>query len=266
MYEIMIKSIILLVLYLPPSTDAFITTTHLNNQKSFTSTSKSKLSSYSTSTLSEKKLIRIAQAYVENPTPDKLSSDFIFRGPVIGPLNKADFVATLTDISSYDDKNDASSTKKSGLAEAFPDLQPNNFGFSVDPIEKNRVWYFTRPTGTFQNAFDHPVKGRIEPTNAPYRGPPEARSVIIDMSDGLIKYQSVGYVVDRFTNDTTDGKGAVFGMYHVMGDELDGTVGSWKMIFLQWLSTILPEGTVPKSFSKKDELPEWWKSERMGAQ
>eukprot|EP01083_Nonionella_stella_P275961 937368_1 len=205
---------------------------------------------------SEKELIEIAKEFASKPTPESLAADFIFRGPVIGPLNKVDFVATLTAIQAKENK---------GLTDAFPDLELNNFGFAVDPTEPGRVWYFQRPRGTFTGPFDHPVTGRIEPTGAAYVAPPEARSVIID-EDGLIKYASVGYVTDRFTGDTTGGKGAVFGMYHVMGEEMDDTIGSWKMIGLQWLSSILPEGTVPQSFSKKNELPDWWKDERMGAQ
>lgn len=202
----------------------------------------------------EEELIRIAKDYTSNPTSDMLSDDFIFRGPVIGPLCKQDFVETLTSVGSVD---------KAGLSDAFPDLEANMFGFSVDPIEPGRVWYFTRPRGTFLGPFDHPVKGRIEPTGAPYIAPPEARSIIID-ANGKIKYQSVGYVTDRFTDDTTGGRGAVFGMYAVMGEELDDTIGSPFMVFLQWLSTLLPN--IPKSFSKKEDLPTWWKDPLMGAQ
>jgi len=208
-----------------------------------------------TEDLNDADVLRLAQEYVASPTPDKLASDFIFRGPVIGPLGKKDFVATLNSVGSGE----------AGLANAFPDLQSNTFGFSVDPTEPNRVWYFERPRGTFLGAFDHPVVGRIEPTGAEYVGPPEARSVIVD-EEGKIKYQSVGYVVDRFTGDTTDGAGAVFGMYSVMGEKLDDTVGSPTMVFLQWLSSVLPEGMVPKSFSRKEDLPSWWKDERMGSQ
>lgn len=200
--------------------------------------------------------LHLAKEYVANPTPDKLASDFVFRGPVIGPLCKKDFVATLTSMSAQG---------KSGFAEAFPDLESNNFGYSVDPTEPKRVWYFTRPRGTFLGPFDNPTAGRIDPTGAKYIGPPEARSVIFD-EDGKVKYQSVGYVIDRFTGDTTGGRGAVFGMYAVMGQELDPSIGSPMMVFLQWLSNLLPEGTVPKSYSKKEHLPSWWTDERMGAQ
>ncbi|KAL3939278.1 MAG: hypothetical protein SGARI_001430 [Bacillariaceae sp.] len=206
--------------------------------------------------LSKEELLQLAEDYVNNPSLEALADDFIFRGPVIGPLTKQDFAKTLESVTSTE--ND--------LRHAFPDLKTNTFGFSADdPIEPNRVWYFTRPRGTFQGAFDHPVVGRIEPTSAKYIAPPEARSIIFD-DDGKVKYQSVGYVTDRFTGDTTGGRGAVFGMYAVMGQEIDDTVGSLATIALQKLTEYLPEGMVPRSYSKKESLPSWWKDPRMGAE
>jgi len=139
---------------------------------------------------------------------------------LIGPLCKNDFLATLNTVGS----------DEAGLANAFPDLQTNAFGFSMDPTEPNRVWYFERPRGTFLGAIDHPVVGRVERTGAEYIGPPEARSVIVD-EEGKMKYKTVSYVVDRFTADTIDGARAVFGMNPVMGEKLDDTVG-----FRLWFS------------------------------
>ena len=114
-------------------------------------------------------------------------------------------------------------------------------------------------------------KMRIGPTPRDYRfrdlkrGDVEARSVIFD-EKGKVRYQSVGYVVDRFTGDTTGGRGAVFGLYYVMGQVLDATVGSPLTIFLQRLTEYLPEGLVPISYSKREDLPSWWKDGRMGAE
>ena len=184
---------------------------------------------------------------------EQLADDFIFRGPVIGPLTKEDFAATLESVG-----NDSGT--------AFPDLQSNRFGFSADdPIEPNRVWYFERPRGTFTGPFNHPVVGRIEPTGAKYVGPPEARSVIFN-DDGKVKYQSVGYVTDRFTGDTTGGRGAVFGLYAVMGQDIDDTIGSPITVLLQKVAQWLPQGMVPRSYSMKESLPVWWKDPRMGAE
>jgi hypothetical protein len=195
-------------------------------------------------------LVAMAKDYTNNPSPDWWANDFVFRGPVIGPLCKQDLVDTLT--------------ANLALQTAFPDLEANAFGFSADdPIEPNRVWYFVRPRGTFAGPFDHPTKGRIEPTNAPYVAPPEVRSVVFD-SRGKIRYQTVGYVADRFTGDTTGGRGAVFGQYAVMGEELDPNPGSWTLVFLQKLSEYLPD--VPKSYSKPENIPDWWTDGRKGAE
>lgn len=81
------------------------------------------------------------------------------------------------------------------------------------------------------------------------------------------KYQTVGYVVDRFTGDTTNGQGAVFGLYSVMGQEIDATIGSPMTVFLQKLAEILPASLgVPQSYSKREALPSWWKDPRLGAE
>jgi hypothetical protein len=199
---------------------------------------------------SQEELVAMARDYTFNPSPDWWADEFVFRGPVIGPLCKKDLVATLT--------------ANIELQTAFPDLEANAFGFCADdPIEPNRVWYFIRPRGTFSGPFQHPTKGLLPPTNAPYIGPPEVRSVVFN-TDGKIQYQTVGYVVDRFTGDTTGGRGAVFGQYAVMGEEIDGNPGSWSTVFLQKLSEYLP--SVPQSYSKPEDLPAWWTDERRGAE
>jgi len=225
-----------------------------NQLKTFYSNNEKRATVVSLSAaLAKEDLIRITKEYITNPSPDYWSDDFIFRGPVIGPLVKKDIIDTLTSVSK-------------DLNTAFPDYEMNAFGFTADdPIEPNRVWYFIRPRGTFLGPFKHPTMGMIEPTGAKYIGPPEARSVIWN-DEGKIKYQSVGYVTDRFTGDTTGGRGAVFGQYAVMGQEIDANVGSVGTIFLQRLTGLLPEGMVPLSFSKKEDLPAWWTDERMGAE
>ncbi|KAL7525793.1 hypothetical protein ACHAXR_001165, partial [Thalassiosira sp. AJA248-18] len=201
---------------------------------------------------SPEELVAMTKDYIANPSPDWWSDDeFVFRGPVIGPLVKKDLLATLG--------------ANEDLRNAFPDLQANAFGFTADdPIEPDRVWFFVRPRGTFQGDFKFPGSGKIiEATGAPYIGPPECRSVVFN-AEGKIKYQTVGYVVDRFTGDTTGGRGAIFGQYAVMGQEIDANPGAFSTVFLQKLSEYLPN--FPKSYSKREDLPAWWKDERVGAE
>ncbi|GMI60631.1 hypothetical protein ScalyP_jg8187 [Parmales sp. scaly parma] len=200
----------------------------------------------------KEQLIAMAKNYTTNPSPDSMAEDFIFRGPVIGPLTKSDIIKTLK-------------TVGNGIDVAFPDINPNAFGFTADdPIEPMRVWYFVRPRGTFSGPFTHPILGEIKPTGKKLIGPPEARSMLFN-DEGKIKMTTVGYVTDRFTGDTTGGNGAVFGLYHVMGQGIDGRVGAPLTSLIQKLGEFLPG--LPASYSRRDSsFPRWWKDSRNGAE
>ena len=66
--------------------------------------------------------------------PSKLDDDFVFRAPTIGPLNKKDYINTMTTLQTY---------------VGYPDLTPNAFGFTQDPDEPLKCIFWTRATGTF---------------------------------------------------------------------------------------------------------------------
>ena len=48
-------------------------------------------------------------------------------GGPIGPLSKADYLSTMDTFK---------------IHQAFPDVSPNAFGFSIDPLDSSRVWFF----------------------------------------------------------------------------------------------------------------------------
>lgn len=198
-------------------------------------------------------LIAIAKKYTKGLKPEDLADDYVFRGPVIGPLSKGDILETLKGVAG------------DPVTIAFPDFESNAFGFTADdPIEPNRVWYFVRPRGTFNGPFQAAF-GEVKPTGAKYIGPPEVRSMVIN-DEGKIKHATVGYVADRFTGDTTKGKGAVFGMYEVVGLSIDAAVGSPKTQFIQKVAAVLPGGLIPKSYSAEKDIPKWWTDKRRGAE
>ena len=60
-----------------------------------------------------------------------LAEDFQFVAPIVGPLTKAEFMGAFGSFK---------------VKEAFPDLKDNSW-FQVDPLEPNRVWFFSRATG-----------------------------------------------------------------------------------------------------------------------
>lgn len=81
-----------------------------------------------------KDIIKNKSGFYSNFDADVFSEEFVFRGPYIGPLNKKDYLDTMDAFSIY---------------KALPDIDPNAWGFSIDPKDPNRVWFMVRNTGTF---------------------------------------------------------------------------------------------------------------------
>ena len=176
---------------------------------------------------------------------DAFAEDFVFRGPVIGPLNKPDYLSTMDTFKVY---------------KAFPDILPNAFGFAVDPMEPQRVWFFVRNTGTNTGPFELGYGLEAPPSNNAVEGVPEAFSITFD-EDKRVKLLTVGYVVDRFQGNT-GGVGAAFGLLRVAGIPLPGGLLYRAAVAL---SNRLP-GATAKSCSMREDVPAWWleRSEERG--
>lgn len=174
------------------------------------------------------------------------SDEFVFRGPYIGPLNKADYLSTMDTF---------------GIYKAIPDINPNAFGFSIDPKNPRRVWFMVRNTGTFDGEPLSVGNGiSFPPNGAVLEGCPETFSVIFDEEDKL-KYLSVGYVADRFEGNT-NGKGAAVGIFNVVG--LPFPDPGPLLRFAQWIGTEVFNGGAC-SYSTKD-IPEWWTDEQIASE
>uniref|UniRef100_A0A0G4IDW9 DUF1990 domain-containing protein n=1 Tax=Chromera velia CCMP2878 TaxID=1169474 RepID=A0A0G4IDW9_9ALVE len=191
-------------------------------------------------------LIELARKFVDEESgfyspssPDRLAEDFIFRGPVIGPLTKTDYLSTMETFKVY---------------KAFPDISANTFGFTVDPKNDRRVWFFVRNTGINTGQFGLPFGASISPTGKEVEGPIEAFSVLFD-EENRVKYLSVGYVCDRFEGNT-GGQGAAFGLLRVMEVPLP-RVTSWLYRAVVFFSNRILNSPA-KSCSKASDLPEWW--------
>ena len=167
------------------------------------------------------------------------SEDFVFRGPYIGPLNKKDYQHTLNTF---------------GIYKALPDISPNAFGFSIDPMDPNRVWFMVRNTGTFTG---EPGLGLgneqyVPPNGAKLQGCPETFSIIFDENQ-KVKHLSVGYVADRFEGNT-NGDGAAVGIFRAIGVPFPSP--GPLLTLAQWFGTEVLTGG-PLSYSK-DNVPAWW--------
>lgn len=176
---------------------------------------------------------------------DAFAEDFVFRGPVIGPLNKKDYLSTMDTFKVY---------------RAFPDISPNAFGFAIDPMEERRVWFFVRNTGTNTGPFGLGYGLEAPPSGNAVVGVPEAFSITFDEED-RVKLLTVGYVADRFQGNT-GGVGAAFGLLRVAGIPLPGGFLYRAAVAI---ANRLP-GATAKSCSRREEVPHWWleRSEERG--
>jgi len=209
----------------------------------------------STTSLSPDELIDLTKKYVFAPDLEyirnSLSEDFVFRGPIIGPLNKSDYLQSVTSLVG---------TGVDFYGDVIQDYQPNAFGFSIDPVEPNRVWYFVRERGFFKGDLDSPSLGQLSANGKEFIAPPEARSVTFDANGKVIRY-TLGYAADRFTGDNTKGKGGIFGALHVMGVDIPSEPGNPVTGFMQWLGTEVLKNGSP---SWSDKIPSWWTDTRKG--
>lgn len=135
-------------------------------------------------------------------TEDILSQDFQFVAPVIGPLNRSQFVKVFGDFDIY---------------LALPDFK-NNVTFMVDPMEPNRVWFFSRAKGTHTGPLQFGSRLRFKPTYKTVLNPPQASSLLFD-EEGKVYTLTAGYVMDKRVGNT-GGLGALFGILHAIGKPL----------------------------------------------
>lgn len=208
--------------------------------------------SSSTSSDVNNPLIHLARDFVYNKSgffssydASAYSDDFIFRGPYIGPLNKDDYFSTMDTFKLY---------------KALPDINPNAWGFSLDPKDPSRVWYWTRNSGTFNGEPISLGNGiRFPPNGAVLDGCPETHSIIFD-DNQKVKLLTVGYVADRFAGNTK-GDGAAVGIFNVIG--LPFPKPGPLLRFAQWFGTDVFNGG---AYSYSKDLPSWWTSTEIGSE
>jgi hypothetical protein len=152
------------------------------------------------------------------------------------------------------------------IYKAFPDIDPNCFGFTVDPENPYRVWYMVRASGTYQQPLGGPLGNVIPPDNTEYRGSPETWSLTFDQNLKA-KLMTAGYVSDRFDDQaTTDGAGLSFGILKTLGLNLSYGPGDISLRLIQAINgPLVAQGIAPKAVSDPNDIPSWWKSSKRGA-
>ena len=123
----------------------------------------------------------ITLAHNQVPTEDILSDDFVFMGPIVGPLAKTDYLGTVGVFRVYD---------------AFPDMRVRASDFSQDPIDSDRFWATIHVDGTNTGAPLDLGTATVPPTGKKMVAGPQAVSVTFDKDDKICKLTG-GYVVDN---------------------------------------------------------------------
>lgn len=152
--------------------------------------------------LSADALVGVAKSFIETgygkDDPSLLATEFEMVAPVV-QLDRGGYLAAMGGSMAPQD--------------GFPDLSGRQFGFSADPIEPGRVWWVSRPTGTFTQPFFG-----AEPTGATVETPPQSLGVVID-AEGKVSKFNMGYSMDRSAGNT-GGLGGFFGFLWFVGKPL----------------------------------------------
>lgn len=171
---------------------------------------------------------------------------YIFRGPIVGPINRQELVETNTLF---------------GLENAFPDLNRTAFGFTTDPENPFRVLFFERWTATHSGDLDLLGIYQAKATGKKSKSPVFPFSIVWT-PQGKIIYEHLTTAVDRFEGNTM-GKVAVFGLLETAGISLDNNVGNPILAFQQKLNRFF--NGPAQTHSRSEDIPSWWKSKARGA-
>lgn len=128
-----------------------------------------------------------------------LDVGFEFVGPFVGPLSRDAYVNALQGSLNPED--------------GFPDLKGRQYGFVVDPVEEGRVWWLTRPMGTFTGEFMG-----VQGSGQLLETPPQAMGVVFT-GEGKARKFNMGTPVDR-TAGNTGGMGGLFAFLWFVGKPL----------------------------------------------
>jgi len=125
-----------------------------------------------------------------------LAEDFEFCAAVVGPIGKEAYLGALDNFS---------------LEDSF-DLSPSYFGFTVDPIQPSRVWFFNRNKGIHTGEFMGAA-----PTGKEFVYPPEVFHIDLN-ADGKMK--EIGFYTADRRQGNTGGLGGAFGFMWGVGKPL----------------------------------------------
>ena len=170
---------------------------------------------------------------------EMMADDFVFMGPVVGPLNTVDYLGTLGVFRVY---------------EAFPDVQVDMAPFTQDPQEEKRFWSIIRVTGTHTGVLNV-GDAKIPPSGKRMIVGPQAVSVTFNDADKVVRMTG-GYIADVRDGETGDA-GAMFAVMRAVGVPTPRPGGKLVKV-LNWIGAKRKD--YPKGCSHADDLPAAWAS------
>jgi hypothetical protein len=189
-----------------------------------------------------------------------LADDFVFKGPLIGPLNKPDYFDVVDNYFR--------------IYEAFPDLNPNCYGFTVDVVDPLTVRFFIKATGTYQQPLEGAIGlggGLLGKATTFMTGKPDGRRYIGATESWSITFNSLermqvrclrgGYVAGEAAGGmtTAEGKDSIFGILQTLGIPVPSLS---DLKFQKHLGNNLFKTSgrlFPKTSSSNNKLPRWWR-------
>lgn len=170
----------------------------------------------------------------------------MFRGPIIGPITSEDVRNTQQGFN---------------IQNAYPNLETRPFGFTIDPDNEYRCYWFERWEGTNTEGV------KVGPLDLPPSGNDVKLPTHIMSAnwtpEGKIKYLCLSSPLDRFEG-TTQGAGAIFGL--LVGAGVQSTSASPGDAFLRFQQRLIHAiGGFGRNWSKEENIPSWWKSKARGA-
>jgi len=174
------------------------------------------------------------------------ADDYVFRGPIFGPITADDVRKTQQGFR---------------IQDAYPNLETRPFGFTIDPDNPYRCYYFERWEGTNTQSV------KIGPTElGPSMADVQLPTHIMSLNwtpEGKVRYACLSSPLDRFEG-TTKGAGAVFGL--LVGAGLDVGSASVGDGFLRLQQRFVHAiGGFGRNWSVEEDIPKWWKSKARGA-
>jgi len=168
--------------------------------------------------------------------PELMADDFVWFGPIVGPLNKVDFIGTVGLFKVW---------------EGFPDIEMSLSEFTQDPTEPNRFWGILRLSGTHSGAQQSGTGQEFAPSGNKLDVGPQCVSVTFNEA-GLITRYTGGYIVDRRQGTTGE-----FGGFFAITKTVGGFLPSLRVAkVLNWVGAKLKG--FPKARSHAEDLsPEW---------